>query len=383
MRIKKISIFKLDIALKEPFTIAFKTYTHAHNCLVILETNEGIKGYGESSPDKPITGDSQEEASAFMKIAAERLQGHVLDIEEVHKMLSQLEEETGLKSQTGKAAIDMACYDALGKAGEKPVYEILGANAPAGISTTLTIGIKTIDDTIATARSYMARFGEHGLRRIKLKLSGKPEDDFERVLKVAEIFAGELTLDANQGYKDPEQAIKVFNRMYEEVGRRLLLVEQPTPREALNSLKIVTSKSPIPVFADESARTLDDIIRIINAGAAHGINIKLQKIGGIYYGVKAAQKAHEAGIKLMVGCNEETHIAISAAIHYASAMPGVVNVDLDSDLLLFDINIAREAPLETFVLGMRVPRMRPGLGVELADWFKSLIGEKIVLQKIA
>ena len=382
MRIKRINVFKLDIALKEPFTIAFKTYTHAHNCLVILETTEGIKGYGESSPDKLITGDSQEEALAFMKIAAEHLQGHELDIEEVHKTLSQLEEKTGLRSQTGKAAIDIACYDALGRAEGKPVYEILGTSMSARIPTTLTIGIKTLDDTIATVRDYMTRFGERGLRRIKLKLSGKPEDDLERVLKVAEIFPGELTLDANQGYKDPEQAVKTFNKMYEEVGKRLLLVEQPTPREDLDSLKIIASKSPIPVFADESARTLDDIIRIIEMGAAHGINIKLQKIGGIYYGVKAAQMAYEAGIKLMVGCNEETHIAISAAIHYASAMPGVINVDLDSDLLLFDINVTREDPLETFVLGMRIPRMKPGLGVELVDWFKAFVNEKISLQKI-
>jgi len=92
--------------------------------------------------------------------------------------------------------------------------------------------------------------------------------------------------------------------------------------------------------------------------------------------------AYEAGIKLMVGCNEETHIAISAGIHYASAMLGVVNVDLDSDLLLFDMNITREDPLETFVLGMRIPRMKPGLGIELADWFKAFVNEKIVLQKI-
>jgi len=50
-------------------------------------------------------------------------------------------------------------------------------------------------------------------------------------------------------------------------GRRLPLVEQPMPREDLDYLKIIASKSPIPVFADESARTLDDIIRIIDVGS--------------------------------------------------------------------------------------------------------------------
>jgi len=382
VRIRNLSVFKLDIALREPFTIAFKTYTHAHNCLVVLETSEGIRGYGEASPDKPITGDSQEEALSFMKLAAKKLAGQMLDVEEIHKTLSRLEEETGLRSQTGKAAIDMACYDAVGKTEGRPVYDILGAHEPSRIPTTLTIGIKTIEETLATVRNYMERFGKYGLRRIKLKLSGKAEEDLERVLKVAEVFPGELTLDANQGYRDPMQAIKVLNKMYDEVGDRLILVEQPTPKDDLDALKIVSRESPIPVFADESAATLKDIIRIIDERASSGVNIKLQKIGGIYYGVKAAQKANDAGIKLMVGCNEETHIAISAAMHYASAIRGVVNVDLDSDLLLFEVNIVKEDPLETFILGARVPRVKPGLGVELTSWFEALADGKLLLQKV-
>ncbi|RLG06248.1 MAG: hypothetical protein DRN59_03325, partial [Thaumarchaeota archaeon] len=325
MKIKELKVFRLDIALKEAFTIAFKTYTHAHNCLVVLETDNGIKGYGESSPDKPITGDSQEEALTFMKAAAERLRGHILDVEEVHKTLLELERKMGLRSQTGKAAIDMACYDAIGKAEEKPIYQILGREKPLEVPTTLTIGIKTIEETTATAKRYMEEFREYGLKRIKLKLSGDPKEDLERVLRVAEIFPGELTLDANQGYKNPEQAIEVFDKMYDELGRRIILVEQPTPKEDLDALKKVSEESPIPVFADESAATLEDVIKIVELGAAAGINIKLQKIGGIYYGVKAAEEANKAGIKLMVGCNEETHIAISAAIHYTSSTSGMMN----------------------------------------------------------
>lgn len=382
MKIKDLKVFKLDIALKEAFTIAFKTYTHAHNCLVILETDEGIRGYGESSPDKPITGDTQQEALTFMKAATKKLQGHVLDIVEVHKTLSELEEDIGFKSQTGKAAIDMACYDVIGKSEGKPIYEVLGAEEPREIPTTLTIGIKPIEETIMTARNYIEKFGKYGLKRIKLKLSGNPEEDLERVRRIAEIFPGELTLDANQGYKDPRKAVEVLNKMYNENGKRIILVEQPTPKEDLNALKTVSEESPIPVFADESAMTLEDAIKVIEAKAASGINIKLQKIGGIYYGVKAAEKADEAGVKLMVGCNEETHIAISAAIHYTSSMPKIINADLDSDLLLFDLNIVKENPLETFISGARIPRRKPGLGVELSEWFMALADNRIVLQKI-
>ncbi|MCD6592379.1 MAG: hypothetical protein J7K78_05130, partial [Thaumarchaeota archaeon] len=95
------------------------------------------------------------------------------------------------------------------------------------------------------------------------------------------------------------------------------------------------------------------------------------------------EEANKAGIKLMVGCNEETHIAISAAIHYTSSTSGMMNADLDSDLLLFDLNIVREDPLETFVSGARVPREKPGLGVELSNWFKALVEDRLILERIA
>ena len=381
-RIRDLRVFKMDLALREPFRISFKTYTCARNCFVVLETDEGVYGYGEGSPDKPITGDTQDEALLFIAAAAKKLRGKPLDIDVIHRLLSALERELGFRSQAGKAAIDMACYDALGKLEGKPVYKLLGAEKPEKALTTLTIGIKPIEETVETARRYAKEYERYGLKRIKLKLSGDPDEDLERVIRVSEVFAGELTLDANQSYRNPEKAIAILEKMYESIGGRLILVEQPTPKEDLEALKKVSERSPIPVFADESAATLEDVVRVAEAKAASGINIKLQKVGGIYYAVKAAEKAREAGLKLMVGCNEETHVAISAAINFAAATPGVVGVDLDSDILLFDLSITRGNPLETFIEGARLPRDSPGLGVELSDWFKALLNGEIKLEEV-
>jgi len=384
MRIKNIKIYQMDLALKEEFAISFKTYTHAHNFLIVLETDEGVTGYGEGCPDKPITGDSREDAINFLIMTKKTLLGRPLEIEEVHEIIEEQSRRSGLKSQTARAAIDMAVYDALGKIHSLPVYLMLGGVKNFfKVFNSLTIGIKTIDETIKTARRYYEKYKRFGLRRIKLKLSGDPEEDYKRVIQVAENFPGELTLDANQAYQDPETATKLFNQLYENLGKRIILVEQPTPKEDLNALKKVSENTLIPVFADESAVTLEDINRIISLSSAEGINIKLQKIGGILPALKAAERAFSQGFKIMVGCNEETHIAISAAIHLVAAMDGVVNTDLDSDIILFDFNITKENPLDTFINGARIPRNKPGLGVELANWFKNILEERIKIERVA
>ncbi len=382
MKIKKIKVFKMNLPLKEPFSISFKTYIQAQNVLVIIETDEEIEGYGEGSPDKLITGDSQEEALSFLKSVAKQLVGEPVDIGLIHEKMKTIESNLGFKSQSGKAAIDMACFDIIGKKLGKPVYKILGSAKPNLVPTSLTIGIKTPEETVKSARKYMETFEKNGLRRIKLKLSGNPEEDIRRVIKLSEVFPGELTLDANQGYKKPEVAVKVFNKLYESIGSRLLFVEEPCPKGDLKMMKYVNDNSPIPVIADESVTSLEDAERVIQQNSASGMNIKLQKSGGIYYASKIAKLAGEKGFKLMVGCNEETYLAISASINFVAGTSYISSADLDSDILL-NLNITNENPIDSFKDGCRVPVEKPGLGVSIADWLKAIVNEQILLVPMA
>ncbi len=382
MKIKKVRVFKMNLPLNEPFSISFKTYAQAQNVLVIIETDEGIEGYGEGSPDKPITGDSQKEALLFLKTAAKQLVGKPVDIELIHQNLKTVESNLGFKSQTGKAAIDMACYDIIGKKTGQPVYKILGSPEPNLVPTSLTIGIKTLEETVESVRKYMEKFEKNGLRRIKIKLSGNPEEDISRVIRISDVFSGELTLDANQGYKDPVVAIRVFSELYESIGSRILFVEEPCPKGDLTMMKYVNDNSPIPVIADESVTSIEDAEKVIQHKSASGINIKLQKSGGIYNASKIAKLAGEKGFKLMVGCNEETYIAISASINFVAGNQYISSADLDSDILL-NFNITNENPLDSFKDGSRVPSEKPGLGVSLADWLKAIIDGQILLAPVA
>ncbi|MHA1617324.1 MAG: mandelate racemase/muconate lactonizing enzyme family protein [Candidatus Njordarchaeales archaeon] len=378
-KIRDVRLFILDVRLQEPFAISFKTFTHAENFLVVVETEDGLVGYGEGAPFKPITGDSREEALDFAKRVAKELKGFTFtDVREVHEALNKIGNELGFTSQTVLAAIDMAIYDILGKSKNVPVYKILGAEKPHLVPNTLTIGIKPIDKTVESAKKLMSDFKENGLKRIKLKLSGDLKSDIERVLAVAKVFPGEFTLDANQGYKDPEDAVKLVKKLYNELGDRIILLEEPCPKGDIEKMKYVKDRSEIPIFADESAATVEDARRVAEAGAADGINIKLQKAGGIYYGLKIAEIAKEHNLKLMVGCMLETGISIAAGIHFATAIKEVINTDLDSDLTL-GINILKE--IHPFKDGCRVPLEAPGLGIEPLEIIKNIINEDLRLLK--
>ncbi len=265
----------------------------------------------------------------------------------------------------------------------KPVYKLLGASKPHVVPSTLTIGIKSLEETAESTRRYMKLFKAHRLKRIKLKLSGNPDEDVERVMKVADVFPGELTLDANQGYKDPRAAVKAFNDLHEVFGSRLLFIEEPCPKGNLEMMKYVTDRSLIPIFADETVTTFEDSKKVIERDCASGINIKLHKVGRIYYTTKIADLAGEKELKLIVGCNEETYLATSTSVNFVAGTPNVLSADLDSDLLLFDVNIVHEEPGDSFRDGARMPTGKPGLGVEMTDWMKSIIDKQLVFTRVA
>ena len=381
-KITSVNVFGFDIKLEEPFKISFKTFTHVRNLLIVIKTDDGIIGYGEAAPFKAITGDSRKDAIRFSYLAIGKLLGaDPTNLKMIHEILEEVEKLTNIHSQTIKAAIDMACYDICGKMENKPVYKLLGAEKPNCIPNTLTIGIRSVQETVETAKRYLEIFREDGLKRIKLKLSGNPTKDYERVIAVAKFFDGELTLDANQAYTNPDIAVNVFRKLYEELGDRIILIEEPCPKGELDKMKYVKEKVEIPIFADESAATYRDAIKIAEHAAADGVNIKLQKAGGIYWGLKIAKVAHDYKLKLMVGCMLESGLSIAAGVHFASAIRDVINTDLDADLTL-PRDIIDESSRMLFENGARIPRENPGLGVKLNPWVMDFVENNFFINKV-
>lgn len=365
MRICRIRIYEVNLDFTQPASISYKTWTRVNNLLTIVDTDDGLSGYGEAAPFKPITGDSLGDSLRFLHSATKRLIGKKLSSqEEIRPILDKVSRDLGFFSSTGMAALESSCYDIVGKMLGKPIYRLLGSSEPKLSPNTVTIYLGATEDITDRTRDLLARYSEHGLSRIKLKLSGDPEADLHRVLSVAKVHTGLITLDANQAYPNPDMAIDLFNRIHDRLSSQVALVEEPCPKRDLRKLKKVTDNSRIPTFADESAATLDDIKRIVEDKAANGINLKLQKVGGITRGLEAVRLASMSNIEVMVGCMMEGGTSIACGTNFATGVDHISCTDLDTDLeLRNDVIIEDSKPL--FIHGSRVPLDRPGLGVEL------------------
>lgn len=381
MTVKRIEIYELNLRLHKPYKISFETTYYAENLLIVVSTEDGVVGYGEAAPSRPITGDTREEAFAFLSKAIPYLKNaNPSDIPEIHKTLNKVSEDTKLTSQSARTAIDSACYDILGKLENKPVYEILGAPVPRIVPASIGLGIEAPDDLATDTREYMQRFQNNGAWLMKLKLDGNPEMDLKRVLAVSDIFPRGIKLDPNQAYNDPVTAVKVFNSLYDSLGSKIVSIEEPCPKNDLRKMKYVAEHCEIPILADESASTVDDVQRVIANRAADGVNIKLCKIGGIYFAIEAAQLLKDENLQAHVGCMVESRIALSAATSFAAATENIMHVDMDSDIY-FETEITTPDSL-SFIWGARIPSGRPGLGVDLKAEFGSIINDDVSLRKL-
>jgi L-alanine-DL-glutamate epimerase-like enolase superfamily enzyme len=112
--------------------------------------------------------------------------------------------------------------------------------------------------------------------------------------------------------------------------KHLEFIEQPMPRDTSDAdLKWLKTRSPLPIFADESCHTVKDIPRC--AECFHGVNVKLVKTGGVSMAYETLQAARKAGLKTMIGCMIETSVLISAAAHLAELAD---HLDIDGNLLI-------------------------------------------------
>jgi L-alanine-DL-glutamate epimerase-like enolase superfamily enzyme len=318
-------------------------------------TDRGPVGYGCAAPDLEVTGETTDGALGVLaEVVTPALVG--ADPLRTAQLLERLRVPL-TQHPSVLAAVDMALHDILGKVAGMPLYLLLGGFRRS-IKTSVTIGILPVAETVERALGWVGQ----GFTSLKLKGGSDLEADVERVLRVREAVGGkvELRFDANQGYT-VEQALALVERTR---AAKLELLEQPTPRAHEELMARVARKAPIPIMADESLMSLRDAFRIARRDVADMVNVKLMKVGGIAVALQVNAVARSAGLEVMVGCMDESGLAIAAGLHFALARPNVLYADLDGHLDLLD-DPARDAVIVRG--GVLHPTGRPGLGFDLPE----------------
>lgn len=353
MKIKSIKSWAADLGNTKPYTIAFKTVDEVNNAFVEITLDNGITGIGAGNPSEYVTGEHFEDCTdALKENNISFLVGR--DIRELNQLTYEVWQKFP-KNPAARAALDIALYDAFTKFLGVPLVKFLGQKIHS-LPTSNTIGIKNVAETLKEAQEY----GERGFSVLKVKLGIDLEEDIERMVKLREKFGKKfiIRIDANQGYT-PEKTIEFYNKTKH---LDIELIEQPLPAKEMEAMKKLPSDIRKIIAADESLLTPQSAMELVKPPLASGIfNIKLMKCGGISQALKIADIGAQEGVELFWGCNDESIISITAALHTAFACSNTKYIDLDGSL-----DLARDVVKGGFILkdGVMYCSDKPGLGVE-------------------
>ena len=318
------------------FRIAHGSRRAHRNTLVRLAL-DGIEGLGEAAPSH-YYGETFETVSAALAEWAPHLGDDPFALDAIERRLDHALQGNA----AARAAIESALHDWIGKKLGVPVWKLFGLDPARAPKSCVTLGMASPEEMerkLDTVRDFPL---------IKVKLGGP--GDVDNLKRIRAGYKGKLQVDANTAWNAAD-AVQVLRKIE---PLQIELVEQPVPRGDLDGLRWVRERSPIPVFADESAHNLADIGRL--AGRVDGVNLKLMKTGGLREMERMIHAARALGMKVMLGSMVESSLALSAAAQLA---PLVDYLDLDGHWLLRDDPFAG-APGEK---GDIVLRDAPGLGV--------------------
>ena len=334
----------VELRTARPFKIATGTTTRFET-VVVRARDGGHEGWGEAQPAKRVTGEDLDTVDAFLRWVAREIEP--LDARGALDWLACTHVDV-CGNPAARCGADLALHDLVGRKEGRHARELYGL-PPARLATSFTVSLDAPDVMAAEAMDHLAR----GFTVLKLKLGGKDGLDAARVAAVRHAVSSRARLraDANTAWSH-EEAPRLCRELS---GLGVELVEQPFPAQDLDALARLSRASPVPVYADESCLGPDDVPRLLAHGFVGGVNLKLQKTGGLGPAVEAARAAREAGLGVMLGCMLETGCGIAGGRQMLALLD---HADLDGNVLLSEDPFATEIPRDGVV---ETPR-GPGLG---------------------
>jgi len=261
--------------------------------------------------------------------------------------------------EEGKAGIEMALWDILGKALNTPVYNLLGGKVRERVPLSYSIPFGTPEQMAGLAGERV----KAGHKTIKVKVGSEDGPrDIAAVKAIRDAIGPDIKLrvDGNMGWPTAKHAIRMIRAMERW---DLELVEQPLPAHDLDGMAEVRRNIGVPLMADESIRNPRSAMEVIRRGAADIANVYVTEAGGLLNAMRIFAMCEAAGMPCMIGSMPEFGIGTAAQIHLGVAM---TNLGPDSDTcgVLYHEEDLLAKPLR-IEDGFSYPPEGPGLGVEI------------------
>jgi L-alanine-DL-glutamate epimerase-like enolase superfamily enzyme len=372
MKITKIECIPVSLKFAKPVVMSGGAEA-ASNCVIVkIHTDEGITGIAESGGTSLwYMGESQDSIMSNITniFGPQILLGE--DPFNIERIVARMDKAARANNQS-KAVIDYALHDIMGKALGVPVYKLLGGLSNAKIALAFVMSSGTAEEVGAEGKSLV----KAGFKGLKLKVGARtPDEDIELVGELREAVGNKIKImiDANGGWLY-HQALYVLKRV---AKYDIFVAEQPVPWWDIDGLARLRRKVDVPIFPDESAAELNDLIKIIEKDAADGLFLKVPKAGGILKSRKWVAIAQAANLPVMCGCMIDSGIGAASTAHFLAAIEwmGKIEQEAIGPLNLYNIPDTVSTPLKND-LAVKVPRYEngflyppegPGFGVELNE----------------
>ena len=354
MKITRITVWQKDLPLTKPYWLSGGRlkFEVIDATFVRIDTDDGISGWGEGTPwghtYLPAHGPG-------IRAGIETMAPVILGQDP--RKVDQLERAMDLclpGHLYAKAPIDLAAWDAAGKAHGLSIADLLGGRYEDGTPIASSISTGTPQEMLDLVQDYR----DMGYYVHSVKVGADIEADIERIrfLEKNRLPHERILYDVNRAWTRRE-AIIVMNAVA-DLG---ITVEQPC--ETLDDMAAIRRSTSTPISADERLETLQDMTRIVTEGLAEVVNIKLNRVGGLTKARRIRDIALAHGIQCYVMATGGSVLADTEAAHLAQSIPTEFRLGTWAcqDMLSVDVASGRGPRNDK---GMLSVTETPGLGVE-------------------
>jgi len=363
MRISRIEVHRISIPFNWQVSHNLFNGTETEAIVVVANDESGLAGYGEGTPRVFVTGENLDKTIEAAHSLAERLAAkefHTFQgLADYMKITGSL--ELSRRYPSAWCALELAILDLWARREGEPLWRLFTRKPAAGPYVYSAV-IPVVPEQFLSRLMNMVK--KLRLEFVKLKIADKGSGI--STLKLARESIGtdvDLRVDCNGAFS-PEEAI-IFIEEVQPFG--ISAIEQPVPKTDISGLEFVSSRSMIPVIADESMCTLEDAVKLIEQKACKGFSIKLSKCGGLVKSLELLDMARANGIFCQISCHiGETAILAAAGRHFYALSRQCRYLEgsfskylLKEDIVTEDISFGPKghAPLLT----------GPGLGIEVDE----------------